>query len=148
VLFSFNQNKPYERKYAMKTLVISKQEISQLLSMPELIQNMKDAYVTYNSNKTVQPQRTTSQIDDTSIVVNIPGYLPGSSMFTVKVNVKNPSNVMIGLPFLMGTILLIDKKTGQLLSIMDSGLITAMRTGAAGAVAIEALANPGEKKLL
>ncbi|TAK77239.1 MAG: ornithine cyclodeaminase family protein, partial [Gammaproteobacteria bacterium] len=50
-------------------------------------------------------------------------------------------------PFLMGTILLIDQKNGQLLSVMDSGLITAMRTGAAGAIGVEYLANPDAKKI-
>jgi len=125
----------------MKTLVISKQEISHLLPMPELIQGIREAYVTYSSDKTVKPQRTTSQIDETSIVVNIPGYLPGSPLFTVKVNIKVPNNLSIGLPFLTGTILLIDKKNGQLLAVMDSGLITAMRTGAAGAIGVECLAN-------
>ena len=126
----------------MKTLVISRQEISHLLSMPELIQGIREAYIAYSSDKTVKPQRTTSQINETSIVVNIPGYLPGSSMFTVKVNVKIPTNLSVGLPFLIGTILLIDQKTGQLLAVMDSGLITAMRTGAAGAIGVKCLANP------
>src|SRR5438046_4693361 len=113
-------------KNNMKTILISKQEVPQLLPMPELIQGIREAYVIYSSDKTVKPQRITSQIDDTSIVVNIPGYLPGSSLFTVKVNVKVPNNLSIGLPFLTGTILLIDQKNGQLLAVMDSGLITAI----------------------
>lgn len=131
----------------MKTLVISKQEIPALLSMPELIAGIRDAYVSYSSNKTVQPQRATSQINDTSIVVNLPGYLPEVPMFTVKVNVKVPTNLSIGLPFLRGSILLIDQNNGQLLALMDSGLITAMRTGAAGAIGVESLANPDSNRV-
>jgi ornithine cyclodeaminase/alanine dehydrogenase-like protein (mu-crystallin family) len=131
----------------MKTLVISKQEISSLLSMSELIQEIREAYVVYSQDKTVKQQRTTSQINETSIVVNMPGCLPGSSMFTVKVNTKVPTNLSVGLPFLIGTILLIDQKTGRLLAIMDSGPITAMRTGAAGAIGVECLANPNAKSI-
>lgn len=126
----------------MKTLVISKQEIPALLSMPDLIAGIRDAYVTYSHNKTVRPQRVTSSINDTSIVVNLPGYLPDMPFFTVKVNVKVPNNISVGLPFLRGSILLINQKDGQLLALMDSGLITAMRTGAAGAIGVEQLANP------
>lgn len=131
----------------MKTLVISKKEIPLLLSMPELIAGIRDAYVSYSCNKTVQPQRITSQINDTSIVVNLPGYLSEETMFTVKVNVKVPTNVSIGLPFLRGSILLIDQNNGQLLALMDSGLITAMRTGAAGAIGVESLANPNSNRV-
>lgn len=77
----------------------------------------------------------------------MPGHLPDSSMFTVKINTKSPSNPAIELPFLIGSILLINQKTGELLAIMDSGLITAMRTGAAGAIGIECLANPNASKI-
>lgn len=131
----------------MKTLIISKQEIPALLSMPELIVGIRDAYVSYSLNKMVQPQRITSHINDTSIVVNLPGYLSEIPMFTVKVNVKVPTNLSIGLPFLRGSILLLDQNNGQLLALMDSGLITAMRTGAAGAVGVESLANPESNRV-
>ncbi|TAK74623.1 MAG: hypothetical protein EPO11_06630, partial [Gammaproteobacteria bacterium] len=97
----------------MKTLVISKQEIPHLLSMSELIEGIRKAYITYSSDKTIKPQRITSQINEASIVINMPGYLSGSSMMTVKVNAKVLANASIGLPFLMGTILLIDQKNGQ-----------------------------------
>jgi ornithine cyclodeaminase/alanine dehydrogenase-like protein (mu-crystallin family) len=112
-----------------------------------LINGIREAYATYSNNKSVSPQRTTSQINETSVVVNMPGYLPNTTLFTVKVNVKVPSNVSRSLPFLTGTILLIDQTNGQLLSLMDSALITAMRTGAAGAVGVECLANPDAKRL-
>lgn len=131
----------------MKTLIITKQDVPDLLPMHELIQETRNAYITHSKNKTINPQRTVTQIDDTSIVVNLPGYLPLSSMFTVKINAKSTNNPSLGLPFLIGTILLINQKTGELLAIMDSGLITAMRTGAAGAVGIECLANPFARKI-
>ena len=71
-------------------------------------------------------------------MVNFPGCLPGYDFYTVKINVKTPGNALAGLPFLMGTITLIDRKTGQPMALLESGLITAMRTGAAGAIGVEA----------
>lgn len=131
----------------MKTLIITQQDIPHLLSMDELIQKTREAYIIYSENKNIQPQRVMSKVNETSIVINLPGQLPNSSMFTIKINMKSPFNSNLGLPFLIGTILLINKETGELLAIMDSGLITAMRTGAAGAVGIDYLANPNTDKI-
>lgn len=131
----------------MKSLIISKQEINQLLPMLELIEGIRDGYISYSSNKIIRSQKVASQINETSVVVNLPGCLPNSSLLTVKVNVKIPTNLSQGLPFLIGTILLIDHQNGQLLAVMDSGLITAMRTGAAGAIGVECLANPNATRI-
>src|SRR5438128_1877988 len=107
----------------MKILIISKQEIKKLISLFELITAVRLAYISYERDKKIKPQRSVAQVNDNSIVVNMPGTLPNYPIFTVKVNIKNSSNLSIGLPFLMGSILLFDNKTGQLLSLMDSGLI-------------------------
>lgn len=131
----------------MQTLVISKKDIPALLPMSQLIERISNAYVIYSTQKTVKPQRVTTQVDETSVVINLPGYLPDVSQFTVKVNVKVPSNPSKGLPFLRGVIHLFDQHTGQLLAIMDSALITAMRTGAAGACGISSLANPSSHRV-
>lgn len=134
----------------MKTLIISKQDAADLLDMAELIQETEKAYITYADNTPIRPTRTVATVDDTAIVVNMPGYLPHHSLLTVKVNTKCVANQTIGLPFLIGAILLIDKHTGHIRAMIDSSLITAMRTGAAGAVAIQhlALANANKVTLI
>jgi ornithine cyclodeaminase len=131
----------------MKTLIISKQEVNELLPLNELINKLREAYILDFANKIVKPQKISSQISKTSMVASMPGYLPNFSTFTVKVNVKVPNNISLGLPFLSGVILLFDIQTGQLLSIMDSSLITAMRTGAAGAIGVDCLANVHANKI-
>ena len=57
-------------------------------------------------------------------------------------------NDAYGLPRLMGTILVLDRKTGQLKSMMDGTLITNMRTGAAGGVGAKYLARPDSETVL
>ncbi len=56
----------------MKTLIISKQDVYELLPLKELISELREAYVTYSFNKTVKSQKINSQISETSIVVNMP----------------------------------------------------------------------------
>ncbi len=72
----------------------------------------------------------------------MPARLLESGAFGVKVVTtfdKNPSKY--GAPTIMGTILYMDQETGRVLSIMDGGFITAMRTGAASGLATRYLAR-------
>jgi alanine dehydrogenase len=54
-----------------------------------------------------------------------------------------PGNPAQGLPTVMGVICLSDASTGAPLMLMDARSVTALRTGAAAAVATQALALPG-----
>ena len=47
----------------------------------------------------------------------------------------------------MGTILLFDARTCALICVMDGSLITGLRTGAAGAVSVKALARKNAKTI-
>jgi ornithine cyclodeaminase/alanine dehydrogenase-like protein (mu-crystallin family) len=53
-----------------------------------------------------------------------------------------PPNSSKGLPVVMATVLLNDASDGRPLAIMDGAAVTALRTGAAAAVASKALARP------
>lgn len=128
------------------TLVLNRREIAGLLSMGELIDAIRDAYVARAVEPDVAPQRAVARWDQTSAVVSFPGALPGYATVTVKVNAKTPTNVGRGLPFLIGTILLLDRATGAPLAVLESGLVTAMRTAAAGAVGVLALARPDARR--
>ena len=50
-----------------------------------------------------------------------------------------PDNPRRGLPTVTGLVLLSDAATGMLVAVLDAGAVTALRTGAAAAVAVEAL---------
>jgi ornithine cyclodeaminase/alanine dehydrogenase-like protein (mu-crystallin family) len=51
------------------------------------------------------------------------------------------------LPAILATIMLFSAETGKMMSVMDGGYITAIRTACASALATKALANPGKAKL-
>jgi ornithine cyclodeaminase len=72
-----------------------------------------------------------------SIAVLLPGLLPGIPAYTVKVNAKYPGSS----PAIRGVICLHDLRTGELLALLDSGFITAWRTGLSAALATHLLAR-------
>jgi ornithine cyclodeaminase/alanine dehydrogenase-like protein (mu-crystallin family) len=68
----------------------------------------------------------------------------GGGHFVAKVNANYPGNPAAGLPTIQGVLALFETRTGRLLALMDSGELTARRTGAATGVAVKylALAKP------
>ncbi|HEY2746791.1 MAG TPA: ornithine cyclodeaminase family protein [Polyangia bacterium] len=131
------------------TLVLSRNDVARNLPLRELASVIGDAYIRHSTEPpdtmiVPRPQRALAKIGDgQSVVVNFPGVLSGYDAYTVKVNAKTDANPAAGLPFLRGAILLVDRATGALRAILDSALITAMRTAAAGALGVTALARPG-----
>jgi ornithine cyclodeaminase/alanine dehydrogenase len=83
--------------------------------------------------------------------LGMPAYAGGEgdagvlALKVVTVYPENPSKH--DLPTILGTLLLNDAKTGKLVSIMDAGFLTGMRTGASSGVATKYLA-PKEAKTL
>ncbi len=58
---------------------------------------------------------------------------------------KNPARK--NLPSVIGTLLLNNTRTGALVAVMEANTVTALRTGAAAAVASKYLARPGSRSL-
>jgi alanine dehydrogenase len=75
----------------------------------------------------------------------MPAYLEETDVVTVKTVNAHPENRKQGLPTVMATIILVDPKTGFPKAVMGGTTITALRTGAAGAIAAKYLANPNPK---
>lgn len=125
------------------TLLLSRADVARHLSMPALAAAIGDAYIRHSTEPLEpRPQRARANIAaGASVVVNFPGVLSGYDCYTVKVNAKTAANPPLGLPFLRGTVLLIERETGALRAIVESSLLTAMRTAAAGALGVTALAR-------
>ncbi|HEX2093729.1 MAG TPA: ornithine cyclodeaminase family protein [Longimicrobiaceae bacterium] len=64
--------------------------------------------------------------------------LPGIPAYTMNVNAKYPGSV----PAIRGVVCLHDLDSGDLLALLDSGTVTALRTGATAALATHLLARP------
>ena len=88
-------------------------------------------------DKCVLPAKTSMKWYNGEGFVNVmPTILPDKDVYGVKVVTRNPDAT----PTLKSDILLYKLSTSELLSVMDADYITAFRTGACAAVAIETLA--------
>lgn len=69
-------------------------------------------------------------------------------VYVAKINANFPGNPARGLPTIQGVAALFDARDGRLLALADSPALTALRTGAATAVAARRLARPEASRLL
>ncbi len=129
----------------MKTLIIPHDQVAALININELRLELIDGFKSYSDG--------TSRRDGQRIVLNIqdgnkatllgPGTSAGIPAFSVKTNSKYPGQAKA----LKGVISLFDIETGDLLALLDSALITAVRTGLCAAIATNALADPNMRRV-
>lgn len=120
------------------TLLLTRNDCIQLADHDSLIPMMRDAFRAYSLERTHPAHRWRAALPtEGAAMVLAPGLVPGIPAYTVKVNAKFPNQS----PAIRGTILLHDLETGELLAILESGFITALRTGMAGAIAADVLAR-------
>ena len=124
----------------METLLLSRSDVRRLLDPAALVPAMSDAFKAYSLEREVPQRRVRSPLPggEGGTMVLVPGLVPGIPDYTVKVHAKFPGRD----PAIRGVLHLHDLETGELLAVMDSGHLTAARTGVAGAVATDVLARP------
>ena len=125
----------------MKVLALSEQEVASLLTMEETLEAVELAFKEHALGYAQMPPKVYLRyVQYNGDLRTMPAYLERLGVSAVKVVNVHPDNTKkFGLPTVMATILLIEPKSGQVLSIMAGGTITAMRTGAAGAIAAKYL---------
>ena len=129
-------------------LVITAAEVEALLPMPRAIAAMRDAMMQVSAGRTLLPLRQFMAIPDApGKLAVMPGYLADPPLFGVKTVAKyrHPPGSPHGSH--VGVLQLFDATTGLLLAIIEGGSLTAIRTAAASALATDALARAGAKRL-
>ena len=125
-----------------EVLLLGRREIEELLSMGETLKAVEHAFRLEAEGKTIMPPKLYLDLPEYHGDFRaMPAYIDGSVGF--KWVSVCPNNREQGLPSVMATIILCDPNTGCPLAIMDGTYITAMRTGAAGGVAVKYLAKRG-----
>ncbi len=123
----------------MRTLLLTRSEVRALLDPPSLVEALRAGFVAYSATATDRAQRVRAALPGPgTATVLFPGTAPGVPTYTVKVHAKFPAED----PAIRGVVCLHDVATGDLLAVMDSTHLTAVRTGAAGALAAHVLARP------
>jgi alanine dehydrogenase len=134
----------------MKTLLLNKQDVARLISMKEVIGTVEEAYKAFNSGQVNQPAYTCIHLPPPRGEIDFKlGYNEASEVISMKASSggfpNNPTEH--GVPSGMGTILLFDARTCALICVMDGSLLTGLRTGAAGAVSVKALARKNARAI-
>jgi alanine dehydrogenase len=126
------------------TLLLSRQDVQAVLTMQAAIEAVEEAFRQQALGNLIMPLRTAIRIPEyKGLHLGMPAYIGGETdALGLKVVTVYPGNpAKYDLPTTIGTLLLNDPRTGALLSIMDAGLLTAMRTGAVSGVATKYLAR-------
>ena len=123
--------------------LLSKQNIQKLLTIPDTINVLEKAFVEFAKGNVDIPERTyINSPEQNGMTLIMPGYLKESGVLGTKVVSVFRNNLQkYGLPNTIGTIVLLDDKTGEPISIMDGTQITAYRTGAVAGLAAKYLAR-------
>ena len=117
------------------------------LTMREAISIVEEVFKEHGLKKVENPPKPGIHPLESAFIHAMPGYLPRKKIAGLKWVSSFPTNFEDGIPAVLGLIVLNDVGTGQPLAVMDCRWITAMRTGAASAVAAKFLAKGNAKVL-
>jgi ornithine cyclodeaminase len=125
-------------------LVLSRAEVRRLLDLDQLLEALERAFVELSAGRASVPPRVAASTGR-GFLAAMPGYADG--ILETKLVSVFAGNHEAGLPSHQATIALFDDQNGKPLVLMDGTEITAMRTGAASAVATHTLARPDARVL-
>ena len=128
-------------------LLLNRSDVQQVLTMAKAIDVVEAAFGELAHNTAEMPPRTV-MIDPAvgGWIAYMPAYLKSGGGLGVKaVTVYKDNPTKFGLPTTIGTILVQDNQTGEVVAAMDGGYLTAMRTGAVSGVATRHMARPDSK---
>ena len=129
-----------------EALLLSQGDIARCLDMAQTVAIVEDVFRAHGEGKVVMP--TKIKLDMSSLGIPnwmnaMPAYVEPAGLYGLKFAggfINNPA--AHDLPYVMGSMMLLDPHTGVLVAVMEAGYITAMRTGATAAVAARYLARP------
>jgi len=125
-----------------KMLYLSKKDVEKVdLPMEEIIEALDEAFKEKGLGKIEMPPKPGIHTQPDAFIHAMPAYIPSLGSAGIKWVSGYPDNYRRNLPYITGLLILNDPETGLPLSVMDCIWITAMRTGAATAVAAKYMAD-------
>jgi ornithine cyclodeaminase/alanine dehydrogenase-like protein (mu-crystallin family) len=125
------------------TRLLSRSDVMSVLEMDDTITILESAFRDLATGNAVMPQRTPIAVPEhTGLALFMPAYLKGMGALGAKVvTVYKDNPAKYDMATVLGTIILLDDKTGAPVAIMDGGYLTAMRTGGVAGLATKLLAR-------
>jgi ornithine cyclodeaminase len=129
--------------------IITKQDVFNLLSMPDALKYVEEAYKQLTLGQAIVPQRIAITDPAPGLTLIMPGIIGGemNALATKIVSVYKHNPEKYNMPTVLAKIMVQDINTGDIVGIMDGSLITAMRTGAATGVSVKYLARKDSKTM-
>ncbi|SCZ81784.1 ornithine cyclodeaminase family protein [Acidaminobacter hydrogenoformans] len=114
-------------------LFLNEKAMRSAISLPQVMDQVEDAYRIYASGDFFMPHRISVTHEDNTLI-----YMPSfqKDVLGTKYLTIFPGNPKKGLKYIDGLMLLSDGETGKILSIMDGSYLTVLRTGAVGGVGV------------
>ena len=129
-------------------LYLSREEVEAVdLSMADIIAALEEMFREKGQGKVEMPPKPGIHTRPDAFIHAMPAYIPSLEAAGMKWVSGYPGNQARGLPYITGLLVLNDPLTGIPLAVMDATWITAMRTGAATALAARYLARPESSTL-
>lgn len=125
-------------------LILNRRDVARTVTTGLAIKVVRDCFKAFAKNQTVMPSKVYLSLPAGDFRA-MPAFVKPSSCGLKWVNV-HPNNFKRKLPSVMAMILVNDPSNGVPLAVLEGGLITKLRTAAAGAVAAQALARKESKK--
>lgn len=120
----------------------SRQTVEEVVTLPEAIEIMKDAFRSLSAGEAVVPLRVNlAQPAQNAQTLFMPVYLPSAEAVGLKMVTIFRDNPTQNLPLIHGLMLVMGGTNGQPLALLDAEYLTALRTGAASGLATELLAR-------
>jgi ornithine cyclodeaminase/alanine dehydrogenase-like protein (mu-crystallin family) len=127
-------------------LVLTRRDVVDLLGLDDCISAVEGAFRLHAEGGSLPPGVLSVHAADGGFHIKAAGLRLGRPYFAAKTNGNFPGNpARHGRPAIQGVVVLCDAEHGTPLAVMDSIAITAIRTGAATAVAARHLARPGAR---
>lgn len=127
--------------------ILSCDDIKKVVSMQDMIDADKKAFMMFSAGKCDVPLRTIISVPkEDGFMCFMPAYCDALDCAVVKVVNQFPHNHEIGLPLTLSEVLMVDAKTGAITTMLDGTYVTKLRTGAASGAALDTLARRDAKK--
>lgn len=145
---SFLKVAPTLARNIVKLLYLSRADVERVgMTMTEIVAAVEEAFVEKGQGRVEMPPKPGIHPVGDAFIHAMPAYIPRLRAAGLKWVAGYPENYQRGLPYITGLIILNDPETGVPLAVMDCTWITALRTGAATAVAARYLARADAQTL-
>ncbi len=128
-------------------LILSAADVRELLTIDLAIESQHTAFEELGKGRALLSARLLLDGGQDSVSFCYAARLAPDGGAVCKFGSVNPANADLGLPSVSALITVLDAVNGRPVAIMDGTAVTTIRTSAASAVAVQALANPHSTSL-